>query len=155
MKKHPPQELAQQVVSRLPRPGLFKRLLVNSYDALLVAGLVLFAAMPLALIPEVIASHPVTKVIKSAYLLMVVFGFYGWFWVNGGQTLGMKVWNLYVVDDFGKYMSWRAAVIRFCCGLLSIAALGLGFAWILLNRERRGWHDYASGTHMVKIKPKQ
>ena len=31
--------------------------------------------------------------------------------------------------------------------------VGLGFIWILLNRDRRGWHDYIAGSRVVYERP--
>ena len=34
--------------------------------------------------------------------------------------------------------------------LVSLAALGFGFCWALIDREKRSWHDMAAGTLMVR-----
>ena len=41
-------------------------------------------------------------------------------------------------------LSWAALAA-------TLAAAGLGFAWALVDRERRTWHDIASGTVMVRM----
>lgn len=147
-------ELAEQVISNLPRPGLFKRLLVVCYDLLLLLGVIMFAAIITVFIPASIESTPWVRGLKGIYFMTVIFYFYGWFWTHGGQTLGMRVWNLYLVDQNGKFIDWQRAGLRFGLAVISVAALGLGFTWILLNRQRRSWHDIGSGTHLVHIKPK-
>lgn len=138
----------------LPSPGLFKRLLVITYDGLLLAG-VLFASYALlflltAWLPAEIQQLGVIKAAKFLYLLAVSFAFYGWFWVHGGQTLGMKAWNLYLINEDGKFISWRQSLIRYFSALLSWVVLGLGFAWILLSRSNLAWHDTLSGSRIVK-----
>ena len=154
MQQSPPPELALQVVNSLPRPGLIKRLLVACYDLLLLFGVILVASVPFLLIPAAIETTMVVRVIKLLYLVGVVFCFYAWFWTHGGQTLGMRVWNLYLVNAQGKFIDWPRAALRFALSLVSVGALGLGFTWILLHRQRRTWHDIGSGTHIVQIKPK-
>jgi len=37
--------------------------------------------------------------------------------------------------------------------LLSLIPLGLGFIWILFNRELEAWHDKISGTYVVQQNP--
>lgn len=150
-----PTELAQQVVSSLPRPGLIKRLLVAAYDLLLLLGVILVASLLFLFIPANIEATLPVRVLKAVYLFGVIFTFYGWFWTHGGQTLGMRVWHLYLVDANGKFIQWPTAAKRFLLAQVSVLVIGLGFTWILLNRQRRTWHDLGSGTHMVLIKPKK
>jgi len=38
---------------------------------------------------------------------------------------------------------------RYCAALLSLACLGLGFLWILVDKEKLAWHDHMSATRMV------
>ena len=35
-------------------------------------------------------------------MLAVAWAFYGWFWLHGGQTLGMRAWRLKLVTDDGR-----------------------------------------------------
>ena len=73
-----------------PRPAtLFRRLAALFYDSLLLLA-VWFIATAL-LLPftsgEAIRPH---NPLLSSYLLFISFFFYGWFWIHGGQTLGMS-----------------------------------------------------------------
>ena len=43
------------------------------------------------------------------------------------------------------------ALVRALAGLLSLAASGIGFLWILRDPERQGWHDKIAGTYVVKV----
>ena len=140
----------------ISRPGLIKRLAVIIYDGLLLAGL-LFASFALIfavflIFPEGFNNHPAVKYFKFSLLIGVAFIYYGWFWVKGGQTLGMKAWHLYLVDEDGKYITWKTAAIRFATAIISWACLGLGFAWVLLSRKNLAWHDIASKTQIVRYK---
>jgi uncharacterized RDD family membrane protein YckC len=71
-------------------------------------------------------------------------------WRRGGQTLGMRPWRLRVVADEGGPASLRALWLRYAVATLSLALGGLGFLWSLFERERRTWHDLASGTRLVR-----
>lgn len=84
-------------------------------------------------------------------LLGVTFLYAGLSWRFGGQTLGMRAWRLRAVGTDGERPGWGAIAIRFCVGLLSLAAAGLGFVWVLIDRERRSWHERASGTLTVRL----
>lgn len=74
-------------------------------------------------------------------------------WRRGGQTLGMRPWRLKVLGLDGRRPALRALVLRYVVATLSLAAGGLGFLWCLFERERRGWHDLASGTVLVRLDP--
>ena len=131
--------------------GFFKRLLIICYDGLLLLGVIFLSSLFFPLLPEAFSYSLPGKVFKGAYLLSVIFLFYGWFWTHGGQTLGMKVWNLYLVNADGKFINWKTALIRFFAAIVSWAAIGLGFTWILLDRKRRTWHDIVTKTQILYV----
>lgn len=72
-------------------------------------------------------------------------------WSRGGQTIGMRAWRLRVVGADGTPLPWPRALLRFAVALVSLLALGLGFLWCLFERERRGWHDLAARSTMLRI----
>lgn len=129
----------------MTKPGLLRHLAVIIYDFLLLLAL-LFLATAL-LLPfnggEAFTSH---QVFYSFYLLAVSFFFYGWFWTHGGQTLGLRAWKIKVLNDKLKLISWRQAFIRFIVSLFSWGFIGLGFLWVLVDKNQRSWHDIASKT---------
>ncbi|GGA84539.1 RDD family protein [Arenimonas soli] len=85
-------------------------------------------------------------------LLWAVTGFYAVFsWHRGGQTLGMRPWRLKVLQADGRRPPLRALLIRYAVATVSLAAAGLGLLWCLVDRNRRGWHDLASGTVLVRL----
>jgi uncharacterized RDD family membrane protein YckC len=84
------------------------------------------------------------------YLLCIAFAILGWFWVHGGQTLGMRAWRLRLVSATNNGpVSWQQALKRFAAALLSWCCLGAGFLWALFDREKRTWHDRLSGTRLI------
>src|SRR5690606_24550408 len=82
-------------------------------------------------------------------LAAVVVLFFTWFWVHGGQTLGMKAWRLRVVGPDGAAVGWRAALIRFAAGIVAALPAGLGLWWAAFDGERRAWHDRLSRTRVL------
>jgi uncharacterized RDD family membrane protein YckC len=74
-------------------------------------------------------------------------------WHRGGQTLGMRPWRLHVTNDDGSRPGWRALWTRYAVGTLSLLAGGLGFWWAWFDRDRKTWHDRASGT-VMRRRPK-
>jgi uncharacterized RDD family membrane protein YckC len=127
-------------------PGLGRRLAACLYD-----GLVLFAVLMVAGAAWVAlarAAAPPGDWLFRAYLLMVSALFFCGFW-RRGETLGMRAWKLRVVAADGRAPGWNRALLRFAAALLSWAALGMGFLWVLVDRERLAWHDRLSGTRLV------
>ena len=130
------------------------RLLAMVYDALPLIPLTLgVSAAALALNGmrpvESSAGHA-----GFAVALWLVAGLYFVLsWRRGGQTMGMRPWRLRVVRADGAPATAGALWIRFAVATLSLAAAGLGFLWSLLDRERRTWHDLASGTVLVRLDP--
>jgi uncharacterized RDD family membrane protein YckC len=73
------------------------------------------------------------------------------FWTRSGQTLGMLAWRLRVERSDGATLTWRDALLRLAGACVSLAALGLGYFWIWIDRDRLTWHDRWSGTRVVVV----
>ena len=117
------------------------------YDAMLIFA-VLFVATALALIlnrGEAIEA----SMLFNLYLLATVFFFYAWFWKKSGQTLGMKVWKIRIVSEFGGNPSMSIGLLRLTFALLSITCFGLGYIWRLFRPYT--WHDRLSQTSVIDV----
>lgn len=84
-----------------------------------------------------------------AYLILVSYVFYGWFWTHGGQTLGLKAWKLKILTEDRLPITWLQAWFRFISAMLSWGVLGLGYFWVLVDKDRRAWHDRLSRTVVI------
>ncbi len=136
--------------SSLPPAGLPRRLAAAVYDLLLLAGvLVIFTALTWVVrggreVP------PGTHWFQLA-LVGVAALFFCWFWTHGGQTVGMLAWKLRLVRGDGTPVGWREALVRFAAAIVSLAPLGLGFLWALVDRDALTWHDRLSRTRVVHV----
>lgn len=71
-----------------------------------------------------------------------------------GATLGKRLVQARVINPYGAPPElWRTA-LRSVTMLLSIAPLGIGIAWIGVDRHKRGLHDWISGTYVVDTSPR-
>ncbi|APV43518.1 putative membrane protein YckC, RDD family [Dehalogenimonas formicexedens] len=73
------------------------------------------------------------------------------FWVWRGQSLGMMVAGIKVIQTDGSQVDIGRAVIRYLGYLISFIPLFLGFIWIALDSHKQGWHDKLAETYVVKI----
>ena len=139
-----------------PSPApLWLRLAAAVYDLfpllalwMLTAGLFL-----LAVHGDIDAAHPppAYKLALQAALLIVTAAYFVVSWSRGGQTIGMRAWRLRVVGANGDALPWPRALLRFAVALPALLAGGLGFLWCLFDRERRGWHDLAARSALVRL----
>ena len=129
-------------------PGIGRRLASALYDLLLVAALVMVATFPfIALFGD--ATSGWRRHLLQAWVLVVAGGYFAWFWTHGGQTLAMKTWRLRLVRGDGAPVgSWRA-LHRYGLAILGLLAMGLGFAWAFVDRDRQFLHDRLAGTAIV------
>ena len=139
-------------VPTAPSVSLLRRLGAVLYDTLLLLS-VLFIATALVLVLTGGEAIPAGNPFFSSYLLFICFMFYGWFWTHGGQTLGMRAWKIRIQQRNGAAISWWQAVLRFLSAIVSWLALGLGFLWMLMDRDKMTWHDRWSKTVLVLLKP--
>jgi uncharacterized RDD family membrane protein YckC len=88
---------------------------------------------------------------ELALLWLVTGAYFVASWMRVGATLGMRAWRLKVLTADGRTPSLRALCVRYVVATLSLLAVGIGFAWSLIDGERRTWHDLASGTRFVRM----
>ena len=86
----------------------------------------------------------------TAWLLLVLFGYYGWSWKRGGQTMGMRAWRIAVRREDGAPLAWNQVALRFVAALVSTLSI-VGLLWMFVDRRRRALHDLAAGTVVVKL----
>ena len=123
------------------------------YDLLLLAAVLIFVTIPFVLIAGEPSKNFLLRLAFQVYLLATVFFYYAGFWIRGGQTLGLRTWKLQLVSAGGGYVTWRRALKRFTAALLSLACGGLGFLWIVVDRDKLAWHDRLSGTRIIRLIP--
>ena len=86
----------------------------------------------------------------SVLISILAFLYFPFFWARGGQTPGMRVAGIRVVNDRdGSRIGWGPALLRLIGYWISSAVFYLGFIWILVDARRRGWHDLIAGTCVI------
>ena len=128
--------------------GLGRRFGALFYDLLVLLGIVFIAALPLPWFDQITDGTVLGLWIKRLYLLTVCFAYFGGFWVKGGQTLGMRAWQLRVIRNSGRALGWGDAVKRFTGLCLAVITLGLGFFWMPADTRHSNW-DELCGTRVI------
>ncbi|MBA2781212.1 RDD family protein [Billgrantia kenyensis] len=139
--------------------GLARRLGAMIYDAFLVAAIwilltvlhVAFVRYVMGLGPEEVGAGEAQRLVLQLLLLAGAFVFFAFFWMRGGMTLGMQAWRLRVQTLDGYTITQVQCLVRYLVAWVSLAAFGLGYLWILFDREGRSWPDIASGTRVVVL----
>jgi uncharacterized RDD family membrane protein YckC len=139
----------------LPPASLPRRLAAMLYDSLLLLALLMIVTA--FFLPftggEAVRwqAFPLLTLLYWCALAGAVLVYFGLPWTARGQTLAMTTWRLRVQRDDGCLLTWRDVAVRLSASLLSWLPAGLGFIWVLFDRERRAWHDALSGTRVVVL----
>jgi uncharacterized RDD family membrane protein YckC len=145
--------------------GLARRLAAMLYDTLLSIALLMVVTFAYLMALKLIYGETQLKAMNEAgaltgdpllstLLLFSLFGFFAKFWTHNGQTLGMQVWGVRVQNADGSAIDLWQALLRFLLAIISFLCAGLGFWWILFDKQKRSWHDIYSGSCTVQL-PKQ
>jgi uncharacterized RDD family membrane protein YckC len=67
-----------------------------------------------------------------------------------GQTIGKKLVNIRVIDfSSGGQIGYGRAFLRWIGRLASAIVCGLGYFWMLWDKEKQTWHDKIANTLVV------
>lgn len=92
--------------------------------------------------------------ILGSLLLIGLFAFFAKFWTHSGQTLGMQVWGIRIQNRDGSAIDLWQALLRFFIAIGSWLCLGLGYLWMLGDKQQRTWHDRYSDSVVVQLPKK-
>jgi uncharacterized RDD family membrane protein YckC len=122
--------------------------LIDLICIILCSGIFVLAA---DFISEIIVLDFVSLVNLSALFLLTYFVYSLFFLFASNRTIGMMITDLRVVGIQGKRPPFTRLVLRCCCYLLSLSAIGIGLLWGLFDRRNMCLHDRLSGTTVVRI----
>ena len=132
--------------------GLLVRLVAMFYDALLLlSALLIVTAIALMITKGSLHTH---NPFFRTTLFLICFSFYAWFWLHGGQTLGMRAWKLRLQNKDGRPITIWQALLRFLVAIPSLAFAGLGFLWMLTDKDKMTWYDRFSESVIVRLPKK-
>lgn len=65
-------------------------------------------------------------------------------------TFGKRMMRIKVSDENGQRLTLGKSIIRNLTKIISYTLIGLGFIWVLFNKEKRGWHDLIAKTYVIR-----
>ncbi len=139
--------MATRLHTSCPPAGLIRQFAAMLYDSLLIFA-ILFVVVAVSIAfnqGEAIENSPTIYLA----LFLVILVFYSWFWSKSGQTLGMRVWKIRIISDFGGNPNWSISFLRIIFAIFSIACFGMGYWWRLFKPYT--WHDKLSQTKIVDV----
>lgn len=149
-----------------PIAGLGRRLAAIFYDGLLclAIAMVVTLAYQQGLLRAIYGNDQLKALadagaldadpLLASLVFLAVFAFFAKFWMHNGQTLGMQVWRIRVQNKDGTAISLWQALLRFITAIASWAFCGLGFWWMLWDKQRSSWHDHYSESVIVCLPKK-
>ena len=167
----------------LPRVPFWRHLLAMVYDLFLIIPLLMVTSAVLIAIhgpTETAAVRTVPAWQQWSLACVALIGFYGTFWRQKGQTLGMQVWRVKLVPSgTSATVTWGQAAGRvivasmpFILGLLPYLVFDVndagawiyittaviaccGFLWRFFNEDRLYLHDLVTGTELRLTPPRR
>jgi len=147
---------ANETQPSFPGVGLLRRLMAIFYDLFLLTA-ILFLATALVNATnhgEAIDQSTLYTMILRLLLGALIVSYFSWFWIHGGQTLGMKTWKVKLINNDSQVINWKQALTREITAVISWLFLGLGFIWSIFDKQNRCWHDIISNTSLIDLREK-
>ena len=67
-----------------------------------------------------------------------------------GQTLGMMGMKIKLARTDGTYpIGYTRGFLRYVGTIISALVIGIGYLWIMIDKENQGWHDKIADTYVV------
>ena len=132
--------------------GFLKRVLALVYDSLLIGAIVLVLSLLLVFVnggyPE---SGSFVSFIQFFILIFAGPIFYSYFWIaNKGQTTGMQAWKIQLVTIDETELNIKKSMLRCLISTISFACFGMGYLWILYDKDNLSWSDILTKTKDIK-----
>ena len=119
--------------------GFLKNMVICLYDLMLLFSVLFFMSLPWIIVTS--GDAVTNNIFYQFYLLLIILFYYLWFWINHGQTLGMKSWKTYVLNQNNQTITIRQGMIRILISLVG--------GHLLLIFNKKSLQDIISKTHII------
>ena len=121
--------------------GLIKRLLINFYDFILLFAVMYFFTIPVIFITD--GNAIINNIFYQIYLILIIYLYFAWFWINYNQTLGMKIWKVKIFSKDTLKITYSQSIKRIIISLMG--------GHILLLFSSESLQDKLSNTYLENI----
>jgi uncharacterized RDD family membrane protein YckC len=134
--------------------GFVSRAVAFTTDLVVVvfmAGMLTFVATNLESLLETFIPGRDFRLVDALVVLvpLVIALYYIGLWALTGATVGKWLLGLRVVGTDGSPPTILRSTIRFVGYGISAIVFFLGYLWVLVDDDRRAWHDDLAGTWVV------
>jgi len=137
---------------RAPYAGIATRGVALAVDAALVAMIFLTGTAVIGLVVSLVWDPRPASVVGTVIAvagLLVEAAYFSGFWSTVGQTPGMRLLRLRVIDGDGSAPGLGRSLVRLLGLAVAILLLFTGFLPVLVDDRRRALQDFLAGTVVV------
>jgi uncharacterized RDD family membrane protein YckC len=137
---------------RAPYAGIATRGVALAVDAALVAMIFLTGTAVIGLVVSLVWDPRPASVVGTVIAvagLLVEAAYFSGFWSTVGQTPGMRLLRLRVIDGDGSAPGLGRSLVRLLGLIVAILLLFTGFLPVLVDDRRRALQDFLAGTVVV------
>lgn len=127
----------------------FKIISALLYDLLLLCAVWFVAAIPFVVWQGIsFQESPVASLAFQIYLLALTYLYLTYFWINTGQTPGLRTWKLKLTREDGYLLTRYNANMRF---LLIVPLCFIGWIGLFLSPKQQSLQDIFAKTKITPI----
>ena len=140
-------------VTALAAAGFVSRSVAMAIDGFVIVMVVVGATLLTELIgvvlPKWVWLSTAIPAAVGAVVSLVPFIYFSAAVAISGRTVGKAVMGIRVLDLDGGRLPTARALLRTAAYLASLVPLFAGFFWVLVDRDRRSWHDHIARSRVV------
>jgi uncharacterized RDD family membrane protein YckC len=134
--------------------GFVTRLIAYGIDLAVVAGILSVGGWLAVLVDTIFEKMGLDPSIdvSTIYVFMIpwiIAMYFVTFWALTGRTIGKWFMGLKIIGHNGQSPSIGRSLIRLIGYALSALVFWVGYAWVIIDDERQGWHDHMAKTWVV------
>lgn len=159
----PPPVVPPPVVPPMVYASFGRRLVASLLDGIIVGIAITIISLIMGVITGIVLvmlggsskdlGVSITSVLVQIVNIILTSGYYIYFTAKEGQTLGKKALEIKVVKkDSQQAPGYMSAFLREVVGkFVSGIVFGLGYLWMLWDKDKQTWHDKIAGTIVIKV----
>lgn len=130
--------------------GFGRRLIANIIDSFVVGIINFIVSFSIGFVFGFMNLMVVGTVLSFMVSVIAGYGYYIYFLVSRGATLGKMALGIKVITVSGEPLTVGRVILREVVGKwISALVLGIGYLSIIFDQKKQGWHDKIAGTLVV------